>query len=183
MKRILVAASALALLVATPVRAQTSDTPAAPTARQIELAHEMVEVSGARKLMTSVFAAMINQMVGPPDPHSTSAQDRKVREIALESARAAFEKSTPKMLDLFAQTYANNFSEQELSDIVAFYKTPSGQAAIAKVPKVMTEVMPIMSKTIVPQMQADIVDEMCNRLACTAAMHAAMLDRMRALQH
>jgi hypothetical protein len=89
----------------------------------------------------------------------------------------------PKMLDLFVDTYAHDFSEQELSDIVAFYKTPSGQAAIAKLPKVMAETMPAVRNTIVPQMQQDMIDEMCNRLACTSSMRAAIQDRLRGAQH
>jgi hypothetical protein len=183
MKRILVAASALVLLTATPAWTQTSDSPAAPTARQLSLAREMVEISGSRNVMTTMFNAMLNQMVPEADPHSASAEDRKVHDIALEAAHAAFEKATPKMLDLFVDTYAHDFSEQEMSDIVAFYKTPSGQAAIAKLPKVMAESMPVVRNTIVPQLQRDMVDEICNRLACTPAMHAAILDRMRTSQH
>jgi hypothetical protein len=174
-----------ALAVTAPMAgyAQDNASSPAPTVRQLALAHELVEISGARNLVTTLFTTMLNQLVAGSDPHATSAQDRKVRDIMLASAHVAFEKAMPKMLDLFVDTYAHDFSEQELSDIVAFYKTPSGQAAIAKLPKVMAETMPAVRNTIVPQMQQDMIDEMCNRLACTSSMRAAIQDRLRGAQH
>lgn len=175
--------AALAISAPTAGYAQDNAPAPPPTARQLELAHELVEVSGARALVGSIFTTMLNQFAAQPDPHASSAQDRKIHDIMLASAHAAFEKATPKMLDLMVDIYAHDFTEQELSDIVAFYKTPSGQAAIAKMPKVMAETMPAVRNTIVPQMQQDMVDEMCNRLACTASMRAAIQDRIRAAQH
>jgi len=38
------------------------------------------------------------------------------------------------------ETYARHFTAQELRDMVAFYKSPSGAKALREMPKVMTDV-------------------------------------------
>ena len=47
--------------------------------------------------------------------------------------RMSWEKLKPK----FAAIYDETFSKQELSDIVAFYKTPSGQSLLQKMPRLI----------------------------------------------
>jgi hypothetical protein len=42
-----------------------------------------------------------------------------------------------ELTDEVARLYATNFSEQELKDILAFYKSPAGQKLLAQQPKVV----------------------------------------------
>ncbi|VUD64765.1 hypothetical protein TDB9533_03396 [Thalassocella blandensis] len=64
--------------------------------------------------------------------------------------------SWKKMKPTVLEIYDKNFSEQEISDMLAFYKTETGQAILAKMPAVMQESM-LMSQSLaqnaVPKIQ------------------------------
>lgn len=54
------------------------------------------------------------------------------------------------------EIYAKHFSEKEISDMIAFYKTESGKSMIKKLPAVMTDSMMMaqnMMKNFIPKMQ------------------------------
>ena len=43
------------------------------------------------------------------------------------------------LINLLIPVYDKNFSEKELEDMITFYKTPSGQAVITKMPQIYIE--------------------------------------------
>jgi hypothetical protein len=55
----------------------------------------------------------------------------------------------------FIQIYSEVFTEQEIKDLTAFYKTPLGQKLIEKMPEVSEKSMLIMQKRM-PAMMADM---------------------------
>jgi hypothetical protein len=50
--------------------------------------------------------------------------------------------------------YDKNFTHQEIKDFIRFYKTPSGQKMIAMEPRVQQELMQMMAKQYMPELQA-----------------------------
>jgi len=53
------------------------------------------------------------------------------------------EMSWAKMKEPMINIYLNNFNEKEISDVIAFYKSDTGQAFITKTPKLTQESMQI----------------------------------------
>jgi hypothetical protein len=68
----------------------------------------------------------------------------------------------------FVSIYATNFTEQELHDLIAFYKTPTGQKVIAVVPTIQARAQAIGLK-LVQQHQAELTDAIRQKLAQQAA--------------
>lgn len=99
------------------------------------------------KRMTS---AMINQMW----PHIEAQFAAKVDAATLADLRTEFEhtvtSATGEMLKDAPAIYARYFSAQELREIIAFYKTPTGAKTLQTMPKVMADVTALM----VPRMQS-----------------------------
>jgi len=61
-----------------------------------------------------------------------------------------------KMKTPTIEIYAKHFSEKEISDMIAFYKTESGKSMLKKLPAVMTDSMMMaqnMMKGFIPKMQ------------------------------
>ena len=56
------------------------------------------------------------------------------------------EMSWAKMKEPMINIYLNNFNEKEISDVIAFYKSDTGQAFITKTPKLTQESMQIGQK-------------------------------------
>jgi hypothetical protein len=106
---------------------------------------------------------------------SRDAQE-KTRTILMPALEATMARVMPKMMDVMTVSYAQTFSEQELTDIDTFYRSPSGQAMIAKLPQMMATTMQAMGP-IQQEMRQDFAQEFCQRTTCTPAMRAAMEGR------
>jgi hypothetical protein len=72
-----------------------------------------------------------------------------------------------KVMERMIPLYASTFTEQELQDAVAFYKTSSGQAMLKKMPVLMAKMGPVMAD-LTPQMAADVHRRVCAKIDCTA---------------
>lgn len=78
---------------------------------------------------------------------------------ALIKQEMRWEVIEPKMVDLYRQS----FTEEEVAGMLAFYKTPAGQAVIKKMPLVMQRSIAMMQEIMspmMPKMQAIVRDAM-----------------------
>ena len=178
MKWIIGLIAALAVSAPTAGYAQGNAPGPAPTARQMELARELIEVSGMRNLMSTMITSMVSSMESSL-PRGDTPEERKINDAVRGAAKDEFAKFVPKMIDISADLYARNYSEQELSDVLTFYKSPSGQSVLAKTPKLMQQIM-VQIKPMIPQMQRDMIADMCDRLSCTPTMRAAIMQKLPA---
>ncbi|WP_428243445.1 DUF2059 domain-containing protein [Gynuella sp.] len=83
--------------------------------------------------------------------------------VAIMKADFSWEKMQPGMIDL----YSRQFSEQEIDDMLAFYKTETGQAVLKKMPQLMQASMQLsqtLMQSAMPKMQAR-VKQLSNELA------------------
>ncbi|WP_207420770.1 DUF2059 domain-containing protein [Desertivirga brevis] len=56
--------------------------------------------------------------------------------------------------------YDRNFTDQEIQEFTAFYKTPAGQKMIKLLPDIQKEIMTLMMQKYMPEMQTRIKAEM-----------------------
>jgi hypothetical protein len=75
-----------------------------------------------------------------------------------------------------ARAYAETYSEQELSDILTFYKSPSGSALATKAPQLAQESLGGYFK-LLPEIMRDAGEEVCAKTTCTAAQKAAFFGK------
>lgn len=133
---------------------------------------QLLEVAQARKLVDSVMAQMDNLML---QSIAQATQGQKIppkvqKEIDQQRGEmAAMMKdllSWSKLEPLYMRVYQKTFSQQEVDGMIAFYKTPAGQAVIAKMPAVMQNTIEEMQQMMGPVMQKiqktqqDVVAEM-----------------------
>lgn len=71
--------------------------------------------------------------------------DYENRSMALANASVGWKALEPEMIDLYASTY----TEQEIDGILAFYKSPVGQALLAKTPELTTKSLQITQTKLV----------------------------------
>jgi len=123
--------------------------------------HQLLEVTHAQKLMDGMMAQMKNimlqsalQTVG----HPLDAQEQQIlsrnmdKLVSVMQAQFTWSKLEPAMTDI----YRSNFSQKEVDDMLAFYKTPTGQSLISKMPIVMQQSMRMgqeQMKGALPQLQ------------------------------
>ena len=133
----------LALSVALPARAQE------PSPETMTAARDLSAIMTGDTI-TQLTAAMANQIW----PSIEQQLGAKVDAATLAEIRAEFEGSlkafTAEVMKDAPEVYARHFSAQELRDMVAFYKSPTGSKALHEMPKVMADVGGRMA----PRMQA-----------------------------
>jgi hypothetical protein len=126
----LVATVAVACLAFTmPVRAQT---PAA-----LALAKELVALKGGNAMFDRLIPGVIErakQSFVPTNPQLIGPLNEVAAQLNKEYA--------PKTTDInneIARVYAQHFTEAELKEILAFYKTPAGRKMLAEEPKAIEQ--------------------------------------------
>ena len=128
----------------TSAPAQASAAPApsvsAPSEASIK---ELLEVSHARSLIDSVntqVEAMVRASMAqaekeyPANPEATKILNGMVEKI---NGLLGQELSWSTMEPLYVRIYQQSFTQQEVDGLVAFYKTPVGEALVRKMPRVM----------------------------------------------
>jgi hypothetical protein len=103
-----------------------------PTPAAIAAAKELVSLKGGSAMFDPLVPGVIesakNSLV-PTNPQLT----KELNEVALQ-LRKEFDPKRAEVLNEVSKIYAQHFTEQELKDLVAFYKTPLGKKMIAEEP-------------------------------------------------
>jgi hypothetical protein len=110
-----------------------------PSAAAIASAKELVAISGATALFTPLIAGVVEQaklLFLQQDPSLSKDLNEVANQMRTELAPRFSE-----LTDEVAKIYATNFTEQELKDILAFYKSPTGMKLLQQQPKVVDSSM------------------------------------------
>ena len=106
-----------------------------PSAAAMASAKELIAVTGATTLFSPLIAGVVEQakvLYLQQDP----SLSKDLNEISAQM-RTDLTPRFSELTDEVARLYATNFSEQELKDILAFYKSPAGQKLLVQQPKVV----------------------------------------------
>jgi uncharacterized protein len=145
-----ISAAGLALaLVGLPVAAQqkAAPAPAAPGAASpaaIAAAKEILAMKNANAMYANAVPGVVEQTKTTLMQSNLNLQ-KDLNEVALIVVKnlAGREK---EIGDGMAQAYASEFTEQELKDLVIFYKSPLGQKLIASEPRAIQTSMAFMNR-------------------------------------
>jgi len=128
----LVAALALAWVAfAGAARAQ------APSPAALAAAKELVTLKGGGAMFEPLIPGVIESAKGrflPTHPNLAGP----LNEVAAQLHKEYGPKRN-ELIDIVAKTYAKHFTEAELKDIVAFYRTPAGKKMVAQEPNAINE--------------------------------------------
>ena len=124
-------------------------------------AEEMLQAMRSDEMMNKMLERQKEALVKmipslmPKDAPAESMQ--RVQQMMPKVMDATYKQLTWESLKPdFIQIYSEVFTEQELKDIAAFYRTPLGQKLLEKMPEVSTKSMQIVQKrmvTIMPEVQ------------------------------
>lgn len=164
---------------------------AAMSPEKRKLVGEMVVVLKMDKQMSQITDAMLQEMektypmgYGAVVDRRTDLTDQQKQSLKANSA-AAFKAFSQKFRKRLAETvdyakyieeavypmYDKMYTEQELRDIVAFYKTPTGQKVIDTMPQLFAEAQTAAREKLLPQVMpiiTSLVDEEFENIAAPA---------------
>jgi len=108
-----------------------------PSAAAVAMAREVVVARGAgtmtEPLVRGVIESVKNSFV-PTNPNLT----RELNDVATTLHKELDGKSS-EVLEQMARAYASRFTEQELKDLLVFYRTPLGQKFIKEEPNAIED--------------------------------------------
>jgi hypothetical protein len=125
---------ALSLLVAAPAAAQS------PPAEEMAAARELVTTiklgDQFKTMLPILFKGLGSAMIAGRSPEFV-----RDFEASVPALMALFESRSDEFVDVMAKVYAVNFTAQELRDMTTFYRTPTGQKVLQRLPTVMQQSM------------------------------------------
>jgi len=127
-----------------------------PTPAAIATARELVELKGGNAMFDPVIVSVVEQTKGAL--LQTNPQLAKDLNDVATQLRNEFSPRRTELMNQAAKLYAQRFSEQELKDILAFYKTPVGRKMIVQEPQVLDDTF-----NFVQQWSPRVGEEVMNR--------------------
>ncbi len=104
------------------------------------LAGQLIDMTNGKEVMRNAFDGVINSMISNMQAQGMPQAGVDEIKAAIDKwydAEIKFDEIRPKMIDIYVQ----NFSEDDLKQLVAFYNSPVGQKAIKSLPVVMSQSM------------------------------------------
>jgi uncharacterized protein len=109
----------------------------APTAGAVAAARELIGAKGGAAMFDPVIPGVVESTKGSLLPTNPNLS-RDLNEVSLQ-LRKEYESKKAELLYEVAIVYAKHFTEQELKDLVTFYKTPLGQKLLKEEPAALEE--------------------------------------------
>jgi uncharacterized protein len=132
-----------------------------PSPAAVDLARQVILIKGGNNMFDPIVPGVIESaknMFLPTNP----GLSKDLNEVAAQMKKE-FEPKHVELLNEVARAYAQRFSEQELKDLVAFYKTPLGQKVITEEPRALDAAMSRaqdwannFSEVVIAKMRADM---------------------------
>ena len=135
-----------------------------PSAAAVQTAKEIVDVTGATALFNPLIAGVVEQAKNL-FLQQNPGLGKDLNEIATKM-RADLAPRFTELTDEVAKLYAAHFSEAELKQVLAFYKSPVGMKLIAEQPKVGEESLKFAqdwANKLSDQVTANMRDELKKR--------------------
>jgi uncharacterized protein len=126
-----------ALVLAASVLGGAALAQPAPPASAIATARELIETKGGGAMFDPVIISVVEQTKGAL--LQTNPQLAKDLNDVATQLRAEFAPKRDDLMGYAAKLYAERFSEQELKDMLTFYKSPLGKKMTTVEPQVLDQ--------------------------------------------
>jgi hypothetical protein len=106
-----------------------------PSPAALASARELMEIKGIKNLVEPVVVGVVQQTTGTilqTNPGLTKDLDEVSAQL-----RSEYQPRVAEMTNEIVQLYAQRFTEQELKDVVAFYKSPAGKKMLTEEPRIL----------------------------------------------
>src|ERR1700683_5401204 len=138
MRRAIIAFFAAAFFAISPLQAQTPPT-LPPPPENLAAARELIQVTKATDQFKTLLP-IIMQGLKPAFVQGRPEMEKNF-DTVLPAVNDVAARRVNELADALAVIYASNFSVAEIHDLVAFYRTPTGQKYLAQQPVIARESM------------------------------------------
>ena len=108
-----------------------------PSPGALAAARELMELKGVKGLVEPVVVGVVQQTTGTI-LQTNPGLSKDLDEVGAQ-LRAEYQPRIAEMTNEIVKLYAEKFTEQELKEAVAFYKSPTGKKILTEEPKILDE--------------------------------------------
>ena len=137
MLRYSMAGVARAAIIGLVISAGTAPAQQRPSPAALAAANELVTIKGAKTLYEPLIVGVVEKAKGM-FLQTNPMLGKDLNEVAA-NLRSEFAPRAAEVMNATARLYADRFTEQELKDAVAFYKSPLGHKLLATEPAIADE--------------------------------------------
>jgi hypothetical protein len=124
-----------------------------------ELFHLMASDSLTDRMFTAMIPTMQKQMLGQIKDSATLAHSKEMMGTMMESVK---EISKKMINEDMVTIYDKYLTQNEINDLISFYKTPTGQKFIKIMPEMQKEIMTVMYQKYMPEILKSIKPKQVN---------------------
>ncbi len=132
-----------------------------PSANAVALAKQVIEIKGGMKAFDPLVPGVVEQAKNLFLQTNTNL-GKELNEVAAQ-LRAEFGARLGELNDEIAKAYAQRFSEQEMKDTLAFYRSPLGKKLLQEEPAFFEQSMSLaqnwankLSEEVISRMRAEM---------------------------
>ncbi|MEO8726156.1 MAG: DUF2059 domain-containing protein [Acidobacteriaceae bacterium] len=134
---------------------------------------EMMDVMHSKQMMTQIQGMMKTQIMASVLEEAKANPKQQITPQQMESLRQFIDSSVTSKMDdgiigLAVPIYQKHYTDGEISEIIAFYSTPTGQKMITEAPQMMGEIFAGMAP-LMKTMKEDIGKQAEERAKAGAA--------------
>jgi len=122
-----------------------------------ELMRIMQADSTMEKTISAIMPSIMSQF---PKENLTPEKTAMMNQLMSSIMTLTQEMSKKLMNEDFVLIYGKYYTEQEIKDLVAFYKTPLGKKLIKNTPEIQKEVTTVMMSKYLPDLQKNLTELM-----------------------
>lgn len=124
-----------------------------------ELFHLIRSDSLTDRMFTAMIPTMQKQMQGQIKDSATLAHSNEMMDKMMQTVKEISKKMINE--DLFS-IYDKYLTQNEINDLINFYKTPTGQKFLKIIPEMQKEIMTVMYQKYMPELQKSIKPKQVN---------------------
>lgn len=149
--------------------------PEAITEKKLELSRELAEVMGIESMVSQMTRTMLDSF-DPFRGKVLSEQQRAMFERLKGSLARGMERVAPELVETTHRIQAEIFTEQELRDVIEFYRSPSGRSFLVKSKASMAQSFAVVAE-VMPRYVTYAEEDYCSQTKCGDG-ERAMFDAM-----
>lgn len=124
-----------------------------------KLLSELVNVMDMDSMVESMYSQMEVMMQNMSSQMGVKPSEQPIFDEYYSKMTTVMreEMSWKKMEPMIVEIYSNNFTEKEITEMLAFYKTETGQGLLKKMPTIMQQSMQLsqsLAQNAIPKIQA-----------------------------
>lgn len=124
-----------------------------------ESIRELIHLMQTDSMMEKTYKSIVQTLMKQISTETNDSSKLAITNEFMNSMMLSGKEISKKFMDEdIAGLYEKYYTENEIKDIIVFYKSPTGQKLIEIMPEMQKEIMTIMMQKFLPEMKKNVIE-------------------------